>query len=179
MTRTGWHTVKGKRCFVLPTCALGDPDGEAVILEGSAGPFAARGDLSDWKAGVGRLVSGHSRGALMVAASLSAPLLALAGLDGGGVHLVGSSSCGKSTLLEAAASCWGRGFLMDLCGRGARRQTRSKARLLITMMSRCLSMSLALSIRATRPRRSTSWRGGKEKAGRERMDRYGSHKRGA
>ena len=25
VTRTGWHDVKGKRCFVLPTCALGDP----------------------------------------------------------------------------------------------------------------------------------------------------------
>ena len=81
------------------------------MFEGSAGPFATRGGLSDWKAGVGRLVSGHSRGVLMVSASLSAPLLALAGLDGGGVHLVGSSSCGKSTLLEAAASCWGRGSL--------------------------------------------------------------------
>ena len=111
VTRTGWHDVKGKRCFVLPTRTFGEPDGEAVMLEGSAGPFATRGGLSDWKAGVGRLVSGHSRGVLMVSASLSAPLLALARLDGGGVHLVGSSSCGKSTLLEAAASCWGRGSL--------------------------------------------------------------------
>ena len=103
--------MKGNRCFVLPTRTFGDSDGEAVILEGSAGPFATRGSLSDWQDGVGRLAADHSRAVLMISASLSAPLLALARLDGGGVHLVGSSSSGKTTVLEAAASCWGRGSL--------------------------------------------------------------------
>ena len=90
------------------------------------------------------------------------------------VHRAASRPCSKRPLPAGAGA-----LSMDLCGRGARRLTRSKARLLITMMWRCLSMSLALSIRATRPPPSTSWPGGKEKAGRERMDRYGSPKRGA
>jgi uncharacterized protein (DUF927 family) len=38
-------------------------------------------------------------------------LLGLLGLEGGGFHWCGKSSCGKSTLVEAAASVWGKGAI--------------------------------------------------------------------
>jgi uncharacterized protein (DUF927 family) len=40
---------------------------------------------------------------------LSGPLLHLAGQEGGGVNFFGQSSRGKTTLLQTAASVWGRG----------------------------------------------------------------------
>ena len=106
---TGWHTVRGRECFVLPTATLGLPPGELVRLDGGSGPFEIAGTRADWKNGVGRLVADHTRSLFMVSAAFAAPLLRCAKLDGGGVHLYGNSSAGKTTVLAAAASVWGRG----------------------------------------------------------------------
>ena len=46
---------------------------------------------------------------LVLSAAMAGPLLHLAGQEGGGVHFQGPSSRGKTTLLQAAASVWGRG----------------------------------------------------------------------
>ena len=46
---------------------------------------------------------------LGICVSLAGPLLKLAGIDGGGFHLFGKTSSGKSTLLWAAGSVWGGG----------------------------------------------------------------------
>jgi putative DNA primase/helicase len=45
----------------------------------------------------------------MVSAALAGPLAHLVGAEGGGVHVFGPSSIGKSAMLQAAASVWGRG----------------------------------------------------------------------
>ena len=46
---------------------------------------------------------------LAISAALAGPLLDLAGIEGGGLHFHGQSSKGKTTLLQLAASVWGRG----------------------------------------------------------------------
>jgi putative DNA primase/helicase len=46
---------------------------------------------------------------LAILAALAGPLLYLAGQEGGGLHIYGGSSKGKTTLLQIAASVWGRG----------------------------------------------------------------------
>ncbi len=46
---------------------------------------------------------------LGISAALAGPLLGLAGYEGGGLHLLGRSSTGKTTALCLAASVWGRG----------------------------------------------------------------------
>ena len=46
---------------------------------------------------------------LAISAALAGPLLHLAGQEGGGVNFFGQSSRGKTTLLQMAASVWGRG----------------------------------------------------------------------
>lgn len=110
VSRTGWHDVVGYKVFALLKASFGAPDDERVIFTGGgASPYETRGTLEDWKLGVGKLVSGHSRLVLAVSMSFAGVLLAATGADGGGVNLFGQSSKGKSTCAEAAASVWGKG----------------------------------------------------------------------
>ena len=108
--RTGWHNIGGHRVFVLPGEAIGPKGSERVILDASAaGPYEARGSLKDWQDGVGVLAVGHALPVLAISAALAGPLLDLAGQEGGGVNIFGGSSLGKTTVIQAAASVWGRG----------------------------------------------------------------------
>jgi putative DNA primase/helicase len=108
--RTGWHSIGERDVFVLPGESIGCSAAETVILEGATNaPYEARGSLEEWRAGVGELSSGHVPPVLAISAAFAGPLLYLAGAEGGGVHFFGQSSKGKTTILQAAASVWGRG----------------------------------------------------------------------
>ncbi len=110
VNRTGWHYVKNTHVFVLPSGAIGSPDGETVVLANTtSSPFETCGSLESWRAGVASLVAEQSRHVFAVSVAFAGPLLGLMGLEGGGFNLFGGSSSGKSTALEAAASVWGRG----------------------------------------------------------------------
>jgi hypothetical protein len=65
--------------------------------------------VEDWRDRVARLASGHVLPVLAISAALAGPLLHLAEIEGGGLHVFGQSSKGKTTLLRLAASVWGRG----------------------------------------------------------------------
>ncbi|UZF92073.1 DUF927 domain-containing protein [Bosea sp. NBC_00550] len=107
---TGWHDIGGSLVFVLPEETIGPRGSEAVILDSAAsGPYAKHGTLKDWQGGVGALASGHALPVIAVSTALAGPLLHLAGQEGGGVHIFGISSKGKTTLLQMGASVWGRG----------------------------------------------------------------------
>lgn len=108
--RTGWHTVGGRDVFVLPGETIGPHGSERVILDAAAhGPYEARGTLADWQGNVAALAGGHVLPVLAISAALAGPLLHLAGQEGGALHFFGPSSKGKTTLLQLAASVWGRG----------------------------------------------------------------------
>lgn len=110
VSRTGWHAIAGRDVFVLPGQVLGPRGSENVILDGAAiGPYEARGTLADWQKGVGALAADHALAVLSISAALAGPLLHLAGLEGGGLNFFGPSSKGKTTVLNAGASVWGRG----------------------------------------------------------------------
>ncbi len=110
VTRTGWHRIGERLVFVLPAETIPANISETVALDQTAiGPYEARSSLEDWKQGVGRLTAGHSLPMFMVSAALAGPLAHLVGAEGGGVHVFGNSSIGKSAMLAAAASVWGRG----------------------------------------------------------------------
>ncbi len=110
VNRTGWHVVGERQVFVLPDQVVGQPDNETVVLVGAAAaPYSSRGTLDDWRQGIGRLSTGHSRIVLAVATALAGPLVHLVSGEGGGLNLYGQSSKGKTTTLRAAASVWGRG----------------------------------------------------------------------
>jgi uncharacterized protein (DUF927 family) len=108
--RTGWQEIRGQAVFVLPGNTIGPRGGERVILDAAAhGPYETRGSLEDWRDGAAKLARDHALLVLTISAALAGPLLHLAGYEGGGVHFFGPSSIGKTTLLQTAASVWGRG----------------------------------------------------------------------
>jgi putative DNA primase/helicase len=110
VTRTGWHDIGGQPAFVLPSKTFTSGASERVELDGSVqGPYDARGSVEAWKLGVGTLAKGQSLPMFMISAALAGPLMDLVGAEGGGVHIFGGSSIGKSAMLQAAASVWGRG----------------------------------------------------------------------
>jgi uncharacterized protein (DUF927 family) len=74
-------------------------------------PLVQAGTLAVWQEAVARLAVGNSRLAFSLSIAFAAPLAGLIGAEGGGFHLRGSSSVGKSTALQAAGSVWGGGGL--------------------------------------------------------------------
>jgi uncharacterized protein (DUF927 family) len=115
VSRLGWHDTPAGRVFVLPDRTLGTRDGHDVILQterpDAIPPLRQAGTLDQWKAEIAARAVGNSRLGFAIAASLAAPLLGLLGCEGGGFHLRGPSSIGKSTVLHAAGSVWGGGGL--------------------------------------------------------------------
>lgn len=103
--RTGWHG----RAYVLPQGAIG-PEAEGVILQTTgyaASDFTERGTLAEWQQGVAGLAVGNSRLCFALSLAFAAPLLSLVGMEGGGFHLKGESTDGKTTIMKAAASVYG------------------------------------------------------------------------
>jgi len=104
--RTGWHGD----VFVLPRETFGDTDAEPVLfqsatLDGVA--LAQAGTLAGWRNEVSARCAGNARLVLAICAGLAGPCLGLLNMDGGGFHLRGPSSTGKSTALCVAASLFG------------------------------------------------------------------------
>ncbi|MBT0664346.1 DUF927 domain-containing protein [Geobacter pelophilus] len=108
--RTGWLKSGGKWCFVLPDSTIG-PSPEKVMLQqgisSEAPGYEQSGTLADWNREVGRLCIGNSRLILAACCALAGPLLAILNREGGGLHIVGTSSEGKTTALILAASVIG------------------------------------------------------------------------
>lgn len=110
--RVGWHG----RSFVLPRETLqrepaeGEPAPEAIVFQSGGAaesPFRVRGTLDAWRSTVAAPCIGNSRLAFAVACAFAGPLLRPSGIDSGGFHLRGSSSCGKTTALRVAGSVFG------------------------------------------------------------------------
>ncbi|EPB7497643.1 TPA: DUF927 domain-containing protein [Klebsiella aerogenes] len=103
--KTGWHCG----VYVLPDEVIG-PGGDNVILQGShylTGGFAQAGTLAEWQEQVAALCAGNSRLVFAICCALAAPLLRLTGTGGGGFHLRGESTDGKTTVMKVAASVCG------------------------------------------------------------------------
>lgn len=104
--RAGW--IDGRfDTFVFPDGAtIGK---RPIIPEASldeSEPFR-KGNLDQWREKTAKFCAGNPLLILVVSHAFSGPLLEPLGLDGGGFHLRGASSCGKSTALAMAASVWG------------------------------------------------------------------------
>ena len=112
VTRIGWHKVEAGWAFVMPDCAFlkGKADPDIVCTSASGGgSFNTAGDLTDWAATVASPAWGNHRLMFAICFGLSGPLLAPTNTQGRGVHVLGASSSGKSTMLEVAGSVWGGG----------------------------------------------------------------------
>lgn len=95
--------------FVLPDATIG-PGAANVIFqsgEGGTAEYATGGDLKTWISSVAMMARGNPILTLALSVAFAGPLLAKCNAEGGGVHLVGDSSTGKTTAAEAARSVWG------------------------------------------------------------------------
>jgi len=102
----GWHEGR----YVLPNGESYGSGEERLVYQHSGGlqhHYAAVGTLDDWRRDVARRCQDNSRLVLAVSAMFAGPLLHFTGATGGGFHLVGGSSSGKSTALRVAASVVG------------------------------------------------------------------------
>ena len=101
--RIGWHAA----AYVMPDTAYGVP-ADTVVLQSArhAKMFRAGGTLDGWREIPG-LCAGNSRLVFALCLAFAGPLLRLSGLEGGGFSFEGSSSSGKTTGLQVAASVWG------------------------------------------------------------------------
>jgi Domain of unknown function (DUF927)/Bifunctional DNA primase/polymerase, N-terminal len=106
VTRTGWQK---EGVYALPGQVFGESGNERIIYQESKDHrFGTSGTLAEWQEQIG-YCAGNSRLVFAVAAAFAAPLLYLMGEEGGGFHLYGEGSMGKTTAIEVAGSVWGGG----------------------------------------------------------------------
>lgn len=98
---TGWSGD----AFVLPNTVIGADD-IWFQASGRTAPYATGGTFDEWRE-LAALAPGNPLLMLAFSAALAGPLLGPLNIDGGGAHIHGDSSSGKTTALHAAVSVWG------------------------------------------------------------------------
>lgn len=105
--KLGWHGEQ----YILPDGAIGS-DGKQLIVYQSAhainSTIAQQGTLEQWRDELCKPLAEQSRFVFSIACAFAGQLLELLDDDGGGFHIVGSSTMGKSLSLKVAASVWGK-----------------------------------------------------------------------
>jgi uncharacterized protein (DUF927 family) len=104
--RLGWHGC----AYVLPTEIVGGDGSEAAVFQNPhmvEPAFSVSGTERQWRERVASLAAGNSRLTFAASVGFAGPLLDVVGMEGGGFHLCGGSSKGKSTAQVLAASVWG------------------------------------------------------------------------
>ncbi|VWD17291.1 DUF927 domain-containing protein [Burkholderia contaminans] len=98
---TGWSGD----AFVLPDIVIGAAD-IWFQASGRTAPYASAGTFNTWR-DLAALAIDNPLLMLAFSAAFAGPLLGKLNIDGGGVHIYGDSSSGKTTALHAAVSVWG------------------------------------------------------------------------
>lgn len=106
--QTGWASTDYK-AFVLPDCVIGPQSAGVAYQSGERGSeeYTTGGTLAGWQAGTAALAVGNPLLVLALSAAFAGPVLARCNAESGGIHLIGDSSTGKTTAIEAACSVWG------------------------------------------------------------------------
>jgi putative DNA primase/helicase len=94
---------------VLPDTVIGPKASGLIFQSGECihDEHTTGGMLAGWQSEIAARAVGNPLLLLALSAAFSGPLLAKCNAEGGGLHFVGDSSTGKTTLLEAACSVWG------------------------------------------------------------------------
>ncbi len=105
--RVGWHG----EVFVLPHERIGQSsNGDLIVYQANHGldnRYQSKGTLEQWRSDVAQLVQNHSKLIFALCAAFAGQLLDPLNQQGGGFHIKGGSSKGKSTALNLACSVWG------------------------------------------------------------------------
>jgi putative DNA primase/helicase len=107
VSQVGWY----KDSYALPDQSIQPKGAEPLVFTGATAEYRAvvSGTVQDWINSVGMRCSGNTRAVFAVSAAFAPPLLELLKEESGGVHLLGGSSSGKTTLQVVAGSVWGGG----------------------------------------------------------------------
>lgn len=108
VTRMGW-VPDGPATFVIGNEVIGARNVVPILSQGATlqKSLTAAGSLESWRSELGEKCRGNPMMLLAVSLAFTGPLLALAGMPGGGLHFRGFSSSGKTSLLHLATSVWG------------------------------------------------------------------------
>ena len=104
--RVGWHDD----VFVLPHEQIGKSNGDLIVYQVNNAldnRYQSKGTLEQWRSNVAQLAKNHSLLAFSLCTAFAGQLLDPLNQQGGGFHIKGGSSKGKSTALNLASSVWG------------------------------------------------------------------------
>lgn len=103
--KIGWY----KNIFVFPDNEKIGNSQEAIIFQGDnlLNEYQIKGSLEDWRENISKYCQGNSRLMLAVSTAFAGTLLYITRQESGGLHFVGNSSTGKSTILKVACSVYG------------------------------------------------------------------------
>ena len=104
--RVGWHDD----VFVLPHEQIGKSNGDLIVYQANNAldnRYQSEGTLEQWRSNVAQLAKNHSLLAFSLCTAFAGQLLDPLNQQGGGFHIKGGSSKGKSTALNLASSVWG------------------------------------------------------------------------
>jgi uncharacterized protein (DUF927 family) len=102
------------KSFVLPHKTYGDENLRFRDVDPSPDAITEiEGDLAEWKHHIGAKCAANSRMTFVVGLAFAAPLLPIVGMESGGIHLLGDTSQGKTTLLKVADSVVGGKFIQN------------------------------------------------------------------
>lgn len=101
--KTGWNN--NNSLFIFPDETIG---GDGLYFHNSGNnQYKTSGTLEAWRETIGAVSAGNPIIQLVIMGAFAGSLLKFSNLDGGGLHLYGNSSKGKSTALKVASSVWG------------------------------------------------------------------------
>lgn len=108
--KTGWQS----KSFVMPDTVISSSDDENLgyLLHGAHSKIKklkVQGTAEEWRENIARYCVGNSRLMFAVSCAFASVLLPLSNQLGGGFHLRGESSTGKSSALKVAGSVFGCG----------------------------------------------------------------------
>ncbi len=112
--KIGWFDGTNPPCFVLPDVVLTATETKEEVfyqpvLQQDAKSLASRGELKEWKEHVSMPAKNNPLLLFGILAGLSGPVNKLARGESGGFHFCGDTSCGKTAVIQGAASVWGNG----------------------------------------------------------------------
>jgi putative DNA primase/helicase len=95
--------------FVLPDVVIGPKSSGVIFQSGERGhdEHTRGGTLAGWQSDIAARAVGNPLLTLALSASFAGPMLMRCNGESGGIHFVGDSSTGKTTIIEAACATWG------------------------------------------------------------------------
>lgn len=106
--QTGWAGTDFQ-AYVMPDEVIGPKANQITFQWGEHGhdDYSVGGTLLGWQQGVSALAVGNPMLVLGICSAFAGPMLARCNVESGGLHFVGDSSTGKTTIIDVACSVWG------------------------------------------------------------------------